>query len=158
MRRFFIALLLSVLVFSGANAIELSQEVIDKAKSPENAFMVYKDGELFVSTDKTLTPVLEYLETNENMKDAFVFDRTVGKAEALLYVYGKARFVYGETMSIPAQKMLIRHRIQIKTSRLVGEILTPDNRDARPCDKAVEKIKKPKQAYELFTSGDADLN
>ena len=156
MKKSLIGIVCSFLFFNTANAIELSQEVIDKATNPENAIAIYKDGEVFASTDTTLRPVLDYLEENKTMKGAFVFDRTVGKSEALLYVYGKAKFVYGETMSITAQKILIRHRIEWKAGKLVGEILIPDNTDVRPCDKAVENIKKAKNAYLLFTEGNGE--
>ena len=70
----------------------------------------------------------------------------------------KAKFVYGERMSIAAQKILIRHRIQHKEGKLVGEILTPDNTDVRPCDKAVQDIKKAKDAYSIFNEGNGALN
>ncbi|MCR4880513.1 MAG: DUF1893 domain-containing protein [bacterium] len=158
MKKFLAGIFCSFLLFSAANAIELSQEIIDKASNPENAIAIYKDGDVFVSSDKSLRPILTYLEENGTMKGAFAFDRTVGKAEALLYVYGKAKFVYGETMSIPAEKILIRHRIQHKAGKLVGEILIPDNTDVRPCDKAVVKIKKAKDAYLLFSQGNGALD
>ena len=158
MKKFLIGIICSFLFFNTANAIELSQDVIDKASNPENRLVIYKDGEVFTSTDDTLRPILDYLEKNKTMKGAFVFDRTVGKAEALLYVYGKAKFVYGETMSIPAQKILIMHRIQRKSGKLVGEILIPDNTDIRPRDKAVAEIKSAKKAYKLFTEGGGELD
>ena len=158
MKKIIGGILFSVSLLCNANAIELSQDVIDKAKNPANTIIIYKDGDVFTSEDKSLRPILDYLNENETMKGAFAFDRTVGKAEALLYAYGKAKFVYGETMSIPAQKILIRRRIQYKAGKLVGEILTPDNTDARPCDKAVENIKKPQDAYELFLNGNVSLD
>ena len=158
MNRIISAIFLSLIFVLTASAIELSQEVIDKTKNPNNAIIIYKDGDAFVSEDTSLSPVIEYLQNNGNMKGAFVFDKTVGKSEALLYVYGKAKFVYGERMSIEAQKILIRHGIQHKEGKLVGEILTPDNTDVRPCDKAVNDIKKAKAAYFLFTEENAPLN
>lgn len=158
MKKIIAAIICSFLFFNTANAIELTQDVIDKATNPNNAIAIYKDGEVYVSEDKSLRPILTYLEDNKTMKGAFVFDRTVGKAEALLYVYGKAKFVYGETMSIPAQKILIMHRIPRKVGKLVGEILIDDNTDIRPCDKAVENIKSGKKAYKLFTEGGGALD
>lgn len=158
MKKIFAAIICSFLIFGNADAIELSQEVIDKATNPNNAIIIYKEGEVFVSEDKSLRPVLEYLSENKNLKGAFVFDKTVGKAEALLYVYGKAKYVYGDTMSIPAQRILIMHRIPRKAGKLVGEILIEDNTDIRPCDKAVEDIRSGKKAYKLFTEGGGALD
>lgn len=158
MKKVILGILFSLFIFSGAKAIELSQDVIDKAKNPNNAIIIYKDGEVFTSEDKSLRPILTYLDENETLKGAFAFDRTVGKSEALLYAYGKAKFVYGETMSITAKKILIKHHIQYKVGKLVGEILTPDNTDVRPCDKAVENIKKPKDAYTIFSEENGDLD
>ena len=158
MKRIISAIFLSLVFLTAADAIELSQEVIEKTKNPNNAIIIYKDGNAFVSEDAGLSPVIEYIRENGTMKGAFVFDKTVGKSEALLYVYGKAKFVYGERMSIEAQKILIRHGIQHKEGKLVGEILTPDNTDVRPCDKAVKDIKKAKNAYILFTEENAPLN
>ena len=154
----FIAVFLFLLACStSAGAIELSQDVIEKTKNPNNAIIIYKDGDAFASEDTTLKPVIDYINEYGSLKGAFIFDKTVGKSEALLYVYEKAKFVYGERMSITAQKILIRHRIQHKEGKLVGELLTPDNTDIRPCDKAVQNIKKAKDAYNLFNEGNAAL-
>ena len=158
MKNIVIGCLLSLIFITSASAIELSQDVIEKTKNPNNAIIIYRNGDAFVSEDTSLKPILEYISENGSMKGAFVFDKTVGKSEALLYVYGKAKFVYGERMSIEAQKILIRHGIQHKEGKLVGEILTPDNTDVRPCDAAVKNIKKAKAAYTLFTEESGALD
>ena len=71
---------------------ETKTMLIEKLKT--STLVVYnKDGETETFEERGLLPPLNYLD-KDNFKGKYIFDRTVGRAAAYLYVYGDAEYVY----------------------------------------------------------------
>ncbi len=154
MKRFFTTcFILCMSLFSlPALSNELSWETKELLleKLQTSTLVVYnKDGEITTFNERGLEPVLIYLK-NDNFKDSYVFDKTVGRAAAYLYVYGDAEFVYADTMSKPAIKILKKHHIKYESPNIVKEIQNRDKTDLCPFEKLTKKVKNANEAYKLI--------
>ena len=137
-------------VFSSENQLpeEKKTMLIEKLKTA--SLVIYKDGEITTYTEHNLVPVIKYLDTNDNFKGAFVFDKTVGRAAAYLYVYGNADYVYADTISKPAKKILKKNKIKFEYKKAVSEIKNKDNTDLCPFEKLTKNAINSSQAYGLI--------
>ena len=113
------------------------------------SLVIYKDGQTTTSTEHGLTPLVSYLE-NDDFDDTFVFDKTVGRAAAYLYVYGDADYVYADTISKPAIEILKKNNIKYEYKKAVNEIKNKDNTDICPFEKLTKNAKNATQAYGLI--------
>ena len=137
-------------VFSSENQLpeEKKTMLIEKLKTA--SLVIYKDGEITTYTEHNLVPVIKYLDTNDNFKGAFVFDKTVGRTAAYLYVYGNADYVYADTISKPAKKILKKNKIKFEYKKAVSEIKNKDNTDLCPFEKLTKNAINSSQAYGLI--------
>ncbi len=123
------------------------QELIGKLN--DASLVVYKNDEIKTFTEHGLAPLLMYLE-DCNFKDTYVFDRTVGRAAAFLYVYGDADYVYADTISKPAIEILKENKITYEAKNVVDEIQNKDKTDLCPFEKLTKNATSPAQAYGLI--------
>ena len=131
------------------NAFSLEKEekqiYIDKLK--EHSLIVYKDkNNIETSDEHNLKPLLNYLDKGD-FDDTYVFDKTVGRAAAWLYVYGDADYVYADTISKPAIKILKDNDIEVEYKTVKKEIENKAKTDICPFEKLTKDIKNPTQAY-----------
>lgn len=63
-----------------------------KANLANHTLAVYRNGKIKYYNQRNLKPVFLAIEAND-IKDAFIFDRRVSKASAVLFAYGGAKFV-----------------------------------------------------------------
>ncbi len=130
---------------------ELPQEtkslLLEKLQA--STLVVYKNGEIKTFNGRGLEPVLIYLK-GDTFKDSYVFDKIVGRAAAYLYVYGDADFVYAETMSKPAIKILKKNHIKYESPNIVKEIQNRTKTDLCPFEKLTKNVKDADEAYKLI--------
>lgn len=132
-------------VFSAELPQEIKAELIKKLDT--NSLVVYtEDKEIITSQEHGLIPLLNYIENN-SFKNTYAFDKTVGKAAAMLYVYADADYVYAKTISKPAIKVLKKHKINYEAENIINEIPNSSNTDICPFEKLVKNINNPTQAY-----------
>lgn len=81
---------------------------------------------------------------------AFVADKVVGKAAALLLVRGGALEVYAEVISEPALEVLAKHRVLCIHKEVVKNIMNNDDTDICPMESAVLEVDDPDSAFELL--------
>ena len=89
---------------------------------------VVRDGEIRVSDMSGIRPLLDWLaEDPDCFRDAFVADKILGKAAALLLLYGglssTARGVYGEVLSDGAAGVFERKGIPYTCGKRVPHII-----------------------------------
>ena len=113
---------------------------------------IIKDGALLYSTKShRISGFLDAIENcGENMKDASVADRVVGKAVALLCVYAKVKEVYAVVLSRKAMAVLKRNKIAYRCGELVENVLGTDKTGRCPFEKAAAAISDPEKAYRTF--------
>ncbi|MDD3766991.1 MAG: DUF1893 domain-containing protein [Eubacteriales bacterium] len=130
------------------------QNIIEQAKFElnriENCTLVVlnRQGKIvYRSTDRGIRPAVDAVF---HMKGAVVADKVIGKAAALICIYGGASYVFGKVMSVEAQKVLEQNKIGHGYEKLTDSILNSDKSAACPMEALVKDISSPKEAYEAI--------
>ena len=127
---------------------ETKSMLIEKLKT--STLVVYnKDGETETFEERGLLPPLNYLD-KDNFKGKYIFDRTVGRAAAYLYVYGDAEYVYANKMSKPAKEILKQHHIKFEAAKTVDEIQNKSNTGLCPFEELTKNAENASQAYGMI--------
>ena len=85
------------------------------------------------------------------LSGAFVADRVVGKAAALLLVRGGAIAVYARIISEPALKLFEKYHVVCIHGDVVQNVENRDRSGICPMESAVLEIDDPAKAYEVLT-------
>ena len=147
-----VSVLLVILAVSFSNSVtacEQQNKEIAKQKLNTYSLVVVKDGRTSVYDGRGIKPVVDYLE-KDNFDGAFVADKVIGKASALLLVYGKVQEVYTPVISKPAVKVFEDNNVKYSADKIVDNIINRTGTDLCPMEKKVQNIDNPKRAYKLF--------
>jgi hypothetical protein len=126
---------------------------LDKAKDELHGknltLVIVKDGlVLFETSSHRVSGFLDAIEVlGHEVEGAFVADRVVGKAVAMLCVYIKAKGVYAVVMSRQASEVLIKHQILYESDQIVDSILDLNKLKICHFEKRVETVSEPEEAY-----------
>lgn len=147
-----VSVLLVILAVSFSNSIiacEQQNKEIAKQQLNIHSLVVVKVGRTSVCDGRGIKPVVDYLE-KDNFDGAFVADKVIGKASALLLVYGKVQEVYTPAISKPAVKVFEDNNVKYSAGIIVDNIINRTGTDLCPMEKKVQNIDNPKKAYKLF--------
>ena len=110
---------------------------------------IVKNGSLLYSTKShRISGFLDAIEKcGENLQDASLADRVVGKAVALLCAYSKIKEVYAAVISRKAQAVLKQNKIACQWNELVTNVLDTNRSGTCPLEKAAAEISDPEKAY-----------
>ena len=128
---------------------KVSQKTLRKYLT-EHSLVVVKDNKTTFYEGRGIKPLINYLKEN-NFENAYVADKRIGKASALLLVYGKARQVYTPVISKPAVKVFEDNNVKYTADEVVENIKNQSGTDLCPMEKKVMNINSPQEAYELFS-------
>lgn len=114
----------------------------------EASFVLVNDGHaLAQGTRDGIGELLEALETlGSSVHGASLADKIVGKAVAMVAVYGGLSAVYSPLASEAARSMLARHHIDLKADRIVPLILNRRNDGPCPMERLTMPLEEPKDA------------
>lgn len=115
----------------------------------EGAFLVIVNGGGVLAYKEHGIKTLLSLEPG-SLTGAFVADKIVGKAAAMLLVRGGTIEVYAEIISEPALEVLKKHKIICLYGTLVPNIINRDKTGICPMEEAVLGIDDVKTAYEIL--------
>jgi len=125
---------------------------IAKKRLNENglAISIVKNGEIvFEAASRGVSGFLEAIEKFRNeLEEASVADKIVGKAIALLCVYAKVKAIYATVLSENAKKLLEENMVYHEWKSLVKNILDTNKTELCPFEKLATKISSPNDAYE----------
>lgn len=110
----------------------------------------HSDGEYFFDDRRGIAPLLSWHETPSVLRDAFIADKVIGKAAALLLADAGIRELYAHVMSAEACRILEEARIPYNFSILVPQIINRRGDDLCPMEKSVRTVEKPADAYEVL--------
>lgn len=85
-----------------------------------------------------------------SLAGAFVADRVVGKAAAMLMVRGGAIEVYAEVISAPALEILKAHKVVCLYGEVVSNIINRDKTGICPMEQAVLGVNDIERAYGIL--------
>lgn len=96
----------------------MAKEDIDilREQLSEHSLVVIKEGKTEVYDGRGIKPLVDYVR-NKDFERAYAGDKVIGKAAALLFVYGGAKYVYTPLISKPAVevfKSIMSNTEQIK--------------------------------------------
>jgi len=131
-------------------------DLLERAKVLLNdsgaSFVAVKEGEEHISNDKGIAPILKILdETPGFLKGAFVADKVIGKAAALLLQYAGVERLYARTLSQLAVQVLDDSFMTYEYDQLVPNIINRTGDGMCPMELKVLEISDPTEAYKLLS-------
>lgn len=95
-------------------------------------------GELRMSMKKGIAPIMEILSTEESFfEGAYVADKVIGKAAALLLVKGKISYLYAKIISTHGAEALKDNHIPFEYGKMVPFIINRRKDGMCPMEAAV---------------------
>ncbi len=104
------------------------------------------DRLVFSSNERGIAPLLQIIHTNTDVSDCEAFDKIVGRAAALLYVYMGVSCVYADVMSKGASEVFKSNGVSFEYKTLTEKIINRRNDGICPMESAVSDITKPREA------------
>lgn len=110
--------------------------------------VVQKKEQQFTSTKRGIAPILELINNDVNfLKDAIVADKVIGKAAALLLIYGKVKYIHADVISELAIEVLNQYNISFTYDQKVPYIINRTKTDMCPMERCVLGINEPEHAF-----------
>ncbi len=114
-------------------------------------FVMIRSGKTEVSERRGVAPILELLrEDPDSLEGGYVADKVIGKAAALLLMYGRIRALYTKVISSHALNVLKDSGIEVIYDKLVPFVINRDGTDMCPMEKLVLQIESPEDAFEVL--------
>ncbi|WP_312642088.1 DUF1893 domain-containing protein [Hydrogenoanaerobacterium sp.] len=110
-----------------------------------------KNDVVSLSHERGIKPIVQWLAQDETFfKGAYVADKVIGRAAALLLVYGGVKELFAGVLSEPAAAVLAEHGVAYEYGKLVPHIINRTGDDMCPMERRALSITLPEQAYETF--------
>lgn len=109
--------------------------------------VVVKENKEYVSRERGVKPLLDWIDNKVNFDNAVVADKVVGKAAAFLYVLLNVSEIYTAVISEPAYNILKKYNIKIYCDQIVKAIRNRDNTGFCPMESSVWDVEEPEEAY-----------
>ncbi len=107
---------------------------------------------LYVSRQKGIAPIMDMLKKDRTFfKDCVIVDAVIGKAAAMMLVYGDAAYIHGRIMSASAIAFLNTQNIAYSFDECCSYIINRTKDGMCPMEQAVLSINDLDQAYQALT-------
>lgn len=131
--------------------MDLKNKVTEKLKEGGYSFVLYKDGEWSTSEKRGIAPIMELLSENkELLRGAYVSDKVIGKAAAMLLIEGGISYLHTEVISEHATECLQKSNIEFEYENLVPYIVNRTGDGMCPMEETVLNVTDTKIAYDLL--------
>ncbi len=131
------------------NTLEYAKQQLNNHQS---VLTVLKRDISYNTQEDPFHTILSKLQEDKDFfSGSIVASKLVGRASALLLLYGGAREVYAQAISIPAVECFRAHRIKLSYDLLLDRISMEENPVLADYEKRCLDISSPFQAYEMFT-------
>lgn len=121
-------------------------------KNEEASCVIIKNNNI-IHTDKApgIKPLISLYENKpEFLKDAFVVNKVIGKAAAMMAVLGGASKVYGVLTSKSAVEFLNKNNVPIEYGELIEKISNRAGDGICPLEETVMDVEEPELAYPML--------
>lgn len=117
-----------------------------------HTIVIYKnDASLVVSDERGVAPLMKLLSDNKTqLKDSIIADKVIGKAAALLMIYGYVKEVYTPIISAPAIEVFNNHNIKIHYDKKVERIINRKGDGLCPMESLCMNVDNPEDAFRLI--------
>lgn len=131
--------------------MDQKNRVTEKLKEGGYSFVLYKDGEWSTSEKRGIAPIMELLSENkELLSGAYVADKVIGKAAAMLLIEGGISYLHAEVISEHATECLQKYNIEFEYQNLVPYIINRTGDGMCPMEETVLNVTDTKIAYNLL--------
>lgn len=106
------------------------------------------EREAALSKERGIRPLLEWLErTPCPLNGAYIADKVVGKAAALLFAFGRAAGVHAQVISEPAAGALDQLGIPYAYEKIVPHIINRKGDGICPMEQKAMPLSSPEEAF-----------
>ena len=105
---------------------------------------------VLTSRKSGIAPLLERIETGEDLRNICAADKIIGRAAALLLILGGARAVHGDVMSIGARELLETNGIEVSYHTLTQQIVNRNGDGPCPMEQAAASLTDPTDAPKVL--------
>ena len=119
-------------------------------KLEDHSLLVYKNGVVSFQDEHGIKPLLIQIE-KKGLKGAVAVDKVIGKAAALLMVYGKVKQVHTNIIAKDAIPVFEKYKVEYSYNEVVDYIQNAKKDGLCPMEQKVLNINSPRKAYKIFT-------
>ncbi len=126
---------------------------LEKAKSllvDDVTCVVVKGDMVLTSEKKGISPILDWIKQNQDLKDSYFADKIVGKAVAMLLVKKGVKSVYAQTVSQSGKQYLEQYNIKVTYDKIVSYIINRTKTDICPMEKTVKDVDDYEEGFVLL--------
>lgn len=105
------------------------------------------DKEIYASERRGIAPLIELIESGQEVKGCTAYDKIVGKAAALLYAVLGVAEVRADVLSKKAAGIFQKYRIAFCYKTLAKSIINRAGDGVCPMEQTVENIDDPQKAF-----------
>lgn len=138
------------------NLETLIAEAVQEIKSGScSCILIRGDQIIYRGRGPGVQPLLELMETAGGralLKNAFVVDKIIGKAAAMIFVLGDIAGAYGITISINGKKYLEKHGKNCRSERCVDAISDRSGKGICPIERSVLELDDPQEGYQVIAA------
>ncbi len=104
-----------------------------------------KGEKVITSTKRGVKPLVEQVDSAENLNGFSAADKIVGKAAAFLYVLLDVKEVYAEVLSRAGAEIFANYKIACEYGKLTEQIINRNGDGICPMEETVKDISEPKE-------------
>lgn len=130
----------------GRRKMDSLQSAINLIKEETATCVVMKDHKIIKTiSGQGIAPVIDLYEQGV-LKDAFVADKIIGKAAAMIMVLGGVKEVYGKVMSRAGKEFLESRGVKVSYGQCIDMISNRAGNGICPMERTVMEIEEPAEA------------
>lgn len=123
------------------------------SKENHTIVILKKDASVLTSDDRGVSPLIKLLKEDKlQLQDSIIADKVVGKAAALLMIFGGVKEVYTPIISKPAIKVFNINNVKINYNKEVDRIINRKGDGLCPMETLCLDIDNPKEAFERLSN------
>ncbi|MBQ2676146.1 MAG: DUF1893 domain-containing protein [Clostridia bacterium] len=127
------------------------QTAINTLKEGGHTCVCVKNNKVFTFDDRGIKPIVYSLREDPSFfENAYVADKVIGKAAAMLLCFGKINSLYAGVISEPALSVLIENNVNVSYGAKVPLIKNRDNTGMCPMETRALDVDNLNDAYVLF--------
>lgn len=126
------------------------EKAVELLKTEHYTFAAVSGEKKLTSIHRGIKPLLEILDSGEDLHGFSAADKVIGKAAAFIYVLLEPDKIYAEVISKPAMEVLEKYNIKTCFGTITEAIRNRDNTGFCPMETAVKNAKSPDEALVLI--------
>ncbi len=131
---------------AGRRKMDILQSAINLIKEETATCVVIKDRQIVKTiSGQGIAPVIDLYE-QDALRGAFVADKIIGKAAAMIMVLGGVEEVYGNVMSRAGKEFLEAHNVKVSYGQVIDAISNRAGDGICPMERTVMNIEEPEEA------------